>query len=280
MSSKITAQHNDDFKDLFPYRGHYATSKAGAWILTSARPALHALWYSMLLPHSHPCSLFGKFPFLAPWYPAPSGPISVPGLPDALVWWVGDKLDLDPTATVVFSLLIFGTLSGIGYHHFWRREDFPVTGPGGAIELSFVVGSWETAHVLAFVYLASINPTWSPELLRWMFLPTVFGFALHAGSDHIKWVWKQDQNNKGKVYTGGPWGVVRHPNYVGITTWRPAQAAAMGGWVAGLLGLFLFGYMSGIPGRLSHERYMKKNYGKRWDEAVEKVPYMFIPGIY
>ena len=96
--------------------------------------------------------------------------------------------------------------------------------------ISRQVNIFDSIHALLFVYLASRNPTWSPTIFQWTPIIFVAGLSLHVLADHSKYLFRKDAKSKGKVYTGGVWGVVRHPNFLGFTIWRTAFATAAGGW--------------------------------------------------
>lgn len=130
------------------------------------------------------------------------------------------------------------------------------------------------------MYFASRNPTWSPTVFKWTPLVFVAGLALHVTADHSKYLFRKDGKNKGKVYTGGVWGVVRHPNFLGFTIWRIAFATAAGGWGFGLVALAMFVHILCDTSVRVLEDYMSRAYGKEWKRATEKVRWKMVPGIW
>ena len=99
-------------------------------------------------------------------------------------------------------------------------------------------------------------------------------------ADHSKYLFRKDPANRGRVYTGGVWGLVRHPNFLGFTIWRTAFATAAGGWGFGLFTLGMFAYiLDGTSVRVL-EGYMSQSYGKEWKRAAEKVRWKMVPGIW
>ncbi|EUC41677.1 hypothetical protein COCMIDRAFT_40177 [Bipolaris oryzae ATCC 44560] len=80
---------------------------------------------------------------------------------------------------------------------------------------------------------------------------------------------KADPNNKGKVCTGGLWGLARHINYGGYTMWRAGYAMAGGGYGLGAL--------RAIP---VLSEYCEKWYGAQWEAYRQKTPYELIPYVY
>ena len=184
-----------------------------------------------------------------------------------------------------YSALIFlgaalPSISFSVYNLVWRRESFPMTGQGGSLQVTSQVNFVDILHAVLFVYWASRNPTWSAALFRWSILPFIFGLSLHVIADHSKYPFRKKPKNKGQVYTGGVWSVVRHPNFLGFLIWRVAFASAAGGWAFGGFMLSLFGYLFYNTAVPIIEDYMGRSYGKKWELATEKVRWKMIPGIW
>ncbi len=113
-------------------------------------------------------------------------------------------------------------------------------------------------------------------------MPSIFvvGLGLHVAADHGKYLFRKDPENERKVYTGGVWRLVRHPNFLGFTIWRIAFATAAGGWAFGLFMGLNFGYLFWNTAVPILEGYMGNKYGKQWETVTEKVHYKMIPGIW
>ena len=269
-----------NLQDVVPYRGQYGGGPAGGALFTTVRSTLPLLYYSLLAPSSSPYSLASRFPnWLQPQVPQGFGR-SIPGVPNTLLKSTAQTLGLAPYPTMVFIAMMLSNIQFIGYATTFRQEMLPLQGPGSSAELSTVLYVFDTIQLLLFTYGAVYNPSWSETLFEWSWIPFLFGFTLQFSSDLTKWLFKRDPRNKGKVLTSGLWGIVRHPNYVGITIWRPAMAFATGGGIFGVLITIMFSYISGSMGRPALEAHMEKKYGPKWEEAKKKVPYIFIPGIY
>lgn len=104
--------------------------------------------------------------------------------------------------------------------------------------------------------------------------------AIYGLVSNGQYLFRKDAKNRGKVYTGGVWGVIRHPNFLGFTIWSTAFATAAGGWGFGLLALAMFAYiLCGTSVRVL-EGYMDGAYGKEWQRATEKVRWKMVPGIW
>ena len=266
--------------DFFPFRGQYGGSSIGTIFFVAARLTVPLISYSLLAPPTHALSTLRRFPWMLPSNAAPTGTLDIPFVPNVILGFLYRALGLQPYPAIICLGATLPTFSFIAYTALWRRERFPMTGQGGSLQVTTQVNLVDVMHSLLFVYLASKNPTWSPALLRWMPVPFVFGLILHVWSDHSKYLFRKDARNKGKVYTGGPWGVVRHPNFLGFTIWRTAFATAAGGWAFGgsmLLGFIYLFYFTSIP---ILEGYMKGKYGKQWELVTDKVRWKFLPGIW
>lgn len=108
---------------------------------------------------------------------------------------------------------------------------------------------------------------------------------------------KQKAANKGKLYSGGLFGLARNINYGGYTLWRVGYSIICAGLPWGLgMGMFLFGDFANraVPyletyleekvslfiasgKRTSAKQYQ---YGEQFEEVKRKVPYTLLPGIY
>lgn len=135
-----------------------------------------------------------------------------------------------------------------------------------------------TLNTLLFAFAAA-NPTWS-ETSFYASLPIfALGIAVETISEIQRKTFKDDSKNKGKLYTGGLFGLVRHPNYLGYMLWRGSFALATGGWAWGALSTAFFWFQftkSSIP---ELDEYSTKKYGEQWAAVKRKVSYAFFPGV-
>lgn len=93
-------------------------------------------------------------------------------------------------------------------------------------------------------------------------------------------LFKQSEEGKGKPYTKGLFGIVRHVNYTGYSMWRAGYAMAAGGWIWGtVVGAFLLFDFSNraIPGL---DAYCHQRYADMWVDYKANVPYKIIPYVY
>lgn len=107
---------------------------------------------------------------------------------------------------------------------------------------------------------------------------------------------KQNPENKGKLYAGGLFGLARNINYGGYTLWRVGYSIVCAGLPWGVaVGMFLFGDFAGraVP---YLETYLNEKvcyvlwlvgenadqiqYGQQFVDLEKKVPHKLIPWIY
>ena len=258
--------------DFFPFRGHYDSSLAGRLLFVVIRVLLVGSSYVLLL-RSSTSPFCSAFPSACP-PPAPDPHLHI-------LSPLGDTLGLPSTSTAIFLGILLPSIQFALYNLRWRREALPLGGQGGAIQVAIQVNLFDLAHVLLFAYLAAANPTWSAALLApWCPAIAALGLALHAAADESKHRFKGDARHAGKVYAGGVWGVVRHPNHLGFLVWRTAFATAAGGWAMGLFVAAFFVYLFGDTAVPVEEGYMRRKYGQQWERVTEKVPWKMLPGIW
>jgi steroid 5-alpha reductase family enzyme len=201
-------------------------------------------------------------------------------MPDGILTALESSLNLSRASTIIFLGTLLPSFSFGLYNALWRREHFPMTGQGGAVQVTTQVNFLDVLHAIIFVYTAARNPTWSGDVVRWT--PPVFllGIILHVVADHSKYLFRRDRRNDGKVFSSGVWRLVRHPNYLGFTIWRVAFATAAGGWAFGALLLAGFMYLFADTAVPVCEEYMAKKYGIEWRKVTEKVRWRMIPGLW
>lgn len=127
---------------------------------------------------------------------------------------------------------------------------------------------------------ASVNGEGFPQtpLLVGMVLYAT-GMLIECTAETQRYLFKKDPKNKGKVYTGGLFGVARHINYMGFLLWKTGYAVAAGGYTWGLVNAAMLGYnfTRCIP-PLAH--YCQERYGEQWEQYTRQTPYKMCPGIY
>lgn len=280
MASKALKQWKADPGDLFPYRGQYGSKLWAATFFLFTRSLLLIFAYSILVPSNSFWSLFSRFPGAAPSRPPYTGALSLPGIPDVLLRTVENALGMPSFSSLIFLSILMNSIVFAFANTLWRRERFPMTGQGGGLVISAQVQIVDLVHILLFVYTSSLNPTWSPALFRWMPLFIFSGEALQFVADHSKYLFRQNPWNDGKIYTGGLFNFVRHPNFLGFFVWRVAFATACGGLILGVAVFAMFVNLfvqTSVPGL---EGYLSAKYGKQWNLFKDRVKWKIFPGVY
>ncbi|KAF3288377.1 hypothetical protein TWF970_005453 [Orbilia oligospora] len=155
-----------------------------------------------------------------------------------------------------------------------ERMTLPFAFFGGISDLAFEC-------LTSYIYtLHPINPTYSPSLLIPGTILNIIGISTELISEIQRHKFKSDPRNKGKIYTGGLWGIVRNVNYACNILFAFGYASAAGGVVYGVMysGIYVMNFMgNAIPGI---EAYMKGKYGSQWEAVEKKVKWRLCPGIY
>ena len=122
--------------DMFPFRGEYGGSAAGAALFVAVRTAVPLLFYALLAPQTSALSIFSRFSQAYPSRPPPSEGLSVPFFPDALLRYIEQSLGLPSYSAIVFLGAALPSVTFIMYNTMWRREKFPMTGQGGSVQVT------------------------------------------------------------------------------------------------------------------------------------------------
>lgn len=106
----------------------------------------------------------------------------------------------------------------------------------------------------------------------------VTGCILNSGGEILRKKWKENAENKGKIYTEGFFKYSRHINYFGDILWVAAYAIVTGNWLASIIPVFLFCFFA-FYNAPKLDRYLKDKYGKEYENYAKKTK-MLIPFIY
>ena len=123
---------------MFPFRGQYGGSAAGAALFVAVRAAVPLLFYSLLTPPTSALSIFSRFPSAYPSRPPPTDGLSVPLFPDARLRWFERALGLPSYSAMIFLGAALPSVTFVMYNIVGRRERFPMTGQGGSIQGYYV----------------------------------------------------------------------------------------------------------------------------------------------
>ena len=109
---------------------------------------------------------------------------------------------------------------------------------------------------------------------------TIAGAALIAlGLYYIIFWWSYWRTNyKGKLVTGGPYAIVRHPYYFGFLLLTTGLVVILP--QVETIGLALISWAVIINQIKSEEEALIKQYGNKYKEYQERVRWRLIPGVY
>jgi len=178
--------------------------------------------------------------------------------------------------------LVLGMMSIAAIRHvYWALFQRPYqmkAGEGAGV--SVYNGLVNLVNTLVLVYTCSKTPL-SMQTLGWK---QYLGLALFAAGiageivpEDMRRAFKQKPENKGKLYTEGAFGIVRHPMFFGYSLWRTGVALATGSLVNGICQLvfqiayFVFGAIPNL------DQHMGQRYKEKWDNYKRQVPYSLIP---
>ena len=145
-----------------------------------------------------------------------------------------DRLGLSPYRSIILGMAVGSMLKQNFHMTTIMQEEF---GVGPAIGVGVFNAFFNSMNSILFVCSqtsASVNGEHFPQT------PLIVGASMYTVGLFVEWfsevqraAFKRDPANKGKVYTGGLFGLSRHVNYFGYTMWRSGFALAAGGWLWG-----------------------------------------------
>lgn len=140
---------------------------------------------------------------------------------------------------------------------------------------------WNNALDWLWVYFLSRALNSNVQINTWAIVGAmlfIFGSSIELISELQRSHFKRDSNNKGKLYTGGLFSLVIHPNYSGYILWRTALSIMTGyPWLAAISFIVHFSqfYFHAHP---LFQKYMSAKYGQAWKEYAGGRKKIF-PGI-
>lgn len=104
------------------------------------------------------------------------------------------------------------------------------------------------------------------------------GSALNTGSEWARLRFKRRPENRGRLYTRGPFALVRHPNYLGDVVWGVGWAVATrSGWSAVIVVAEVAGFVFvNIPQLSAH---LEQRYGEAYRTWASRTARL-VPWIY
>ena len=140
---------------------------------------------------------------------------------------------------------------------------------------------WNNILDWLWIYFLSQALNSNQQIYPWIYIGAilfVIGISLEFISDFQLYLFKRDSNNTGKLYTGGLFSIVIHPNYTGYILWRTALPLMTGYlWLAGiafLVHIAQFYFHADPP----FQRYMSEKYDQAWERYIASHKKLF-PGI-
>lgn len=169
-------------------------------------------------------------------------------LPRGPAWVTNTPLDhvgLSPYRSIILGMSV-GSMLKQNFHLTTIMQEEMSPGAGAAVgAFNAVFNSMNSILFVCSQTSASVNGEHFPQT------PLIVGASMYAAglftelySEIQRAAFKRDPANKGKVYTGGLFGLSRHINYLGYTIWRTGYALAAGGWVWGsvVAGWFIYDF--------------------------------------
>lgn len=106
----------------------------------------------------------------------------------------------------------------------------------------------------------------------------IIGCVLNSGGEILRNKWKNNPENKGKIYTQGFFKYSRHINYFGDILWVSAYALITKNWYSITVPIMLF-CLFAFYNAPKLDKYLKEIYGPAYDEYAKRTK-MLIPFIY
>lgn len=104
------------------------------------------------------------------------------------------------------------------------------------------------------------------------------GCILNTGGEMLRKIWKEQPENKGRIYTGGFFQYARHINYFGDLLWVSGYAIITRNNYSVLIVIFLFSFFA-FYNAPKLDQYLEKKYGDAYRQYAAKTK-MLIPFIY
>lgn len=194
-----------------------------------------------------------------------------------LIFWVEEFNNLsdvfgDWRVVLFLTCVLIAALKQIYWTWFLSRERFT---------WFMALFPWNNVLDWLWIYFLSKALNSNLQINTWIVIGAtlfVIGSLTEFISDVQLDAFKRDLNNQGKLYTGGLFSVVVHPNYTGYILWRSALALMTGYLVLfGISLVFHFAqfYFHADP---PFQRYMRAKYGQAWEGYVADHK-KIIPGV-
>ncbi|KAJ3781658.1 hypothetical protein GGU11DRAFT_472461 [Lentinula aff. detonsa] len=201
------------------------------------------------------------------------------------LYLLGTNTGLSPQRAILFGMAIGSVVKQSHWAMFISREPMP-TGASAAVG---VFNAFSNAiNMILFTNAATsalAYPTVDGDETK-LSVPTLVGLGMYAlgmvlewGSELQRLRFKKNPINKGRVYSGGLFGLARHINYGGYVLWRGGFALAAAGWTWGAIvgGFHIWNFVSSSIPEL--DEYCSNRYNEQWAQYKRAVPYKLFPFI-
>ncbi|KAF5370174.1 hypothetical protein D9757_010615 [Collybiopsis confluens] len=219
----------------------------------------------------------------APLVNALGGAHLVPSGPP--VYLFGTSIGLPPQRAILFGMAVGSFVKQTHWATSISQEPVTPISAGFVAALNTIFNSINTLLFTntATSVLSYASVGWDETRLP---VQTIVGVVMFIVGMGLEWVsemqrlkFKKDPKHKGKLYTGGLFGLARHINYGGYTLWRAGFAVAAAGWVWGMVvgGWLVYDFAKRAIPEL--DAYCGKRYPGQWAQYKNSVRSKLLPFI-
>jgi len=173
------------------------------------------------------------------------------------------------TIIFVFNIVIFLRLAFTMFYLLQRKIPWEES-----ISIPFAFALYYVGYSV-FVLPVNTSIDWLDAVAILIF---IIECTLNTGGELLRYVWKRDPANKGKIYTGGFFTYAMHINYFGDLMWVTGYALVTRNWYSAVIPAFLFSFFVwyNIP---KLDRYLHEKYGKDFEQYAGRTKKL-VPFIY
>ncbi len=133
-------------------------------------------------------------------------------------------------------------------------------------------------YQLGFALLGAASPTPTEPIDGLAIAVFALGSALNTAAEVARKRFKDDPANAGRLYTGGPFSLVRHPNYLGDVLWALGWAMmTRNPWAFLLPAIAAAGFVLFFIPQLS--AYLAGRYGEQYEDWARRTTRL-VPFVY
>jgi steroid 5-alpha reductase family enzyme len=140
---------------------------------------------------------------------------------------------------------------------------------------------WNTALDWLWIYFLSQALNSGLRVNVWVYIGGIIciaGLSIELISNFQRHYFKLDPKNEGKLFTGGLFSIVIHPNYTGYLLWRSAFPLMTGYPLLAVIAFIFHFSQFYFQAHPPFQRYMHLKYGQAWERyAAERKK--IVPGV-